>query len=107
MNIQEMMKQAKLMQQKMEELQARLSEQEVTGLAGGGMVKVVMTCRGDVREVAIDPAVINPVEKETLEDLVKAACNMARENADRMMTEGTAKLMSDMGLPANFELPKF
>lgn len=100
MNIQEMMKRAQVMQQKMNEMQEKLAETEVSGQSGGGMVRVVMTCRGEVRKVEISPEIINPQDKETLEDLVMAAMNMARENADVTMAEETRRMMEDMGLPA-------
>ncbi len=105
MNIQEMMKQAKVMQDKMAKMQEELAEQEVSGSAGGGMVNVTMTCKGEVRKVEISPDVINPADKETLEDLIMAAMNMARVNADTQMAEETQKLMGEMGLPAGMDLP--
>mgnify|MGYP000120121552 CR=1 FL=1 len=107
MNITDMMKQAKVMQQRMEELQAQLAITEVEGASGGGLVQVVMTCKGDVRSLKISPEIVNPAEIETLEDLVMAAVNMARQNADQTMAGETARMMESMGLPANFELPKF
>ena len=105
MNIQEMMKQAKVMQERMEQMQAQLAEREVTGTAGGGLVNVVMTCRGEVRRIALSPEIINPTDKETLEDLIMAAINMARANADQTLAEETQKMMSDLGLPAGMDMP--
>jgi DNA-binding YbaB/EbfC family protein len=105
MNIQEMMKQAKIMQQRMQEMQAKLGQMEVEGQAGGGMVSVVMTCRGEVRKVTIAPDAINPLEKEVLEDLVMAAVNLARENADNTLAGETRKMMQELGLPADAQLP--
>lgn len=107
MNIADMMKQAKVMQQRMEELQAQLAVTEVEGASGGGLVSVVMTCKGDVRSLKISPEIVNPADVETLEDLVMAAVNMARQNADSTMASETARMMDSMGLPSNFELPKF
>lgn len=105
MNIQEMMKQAQAMQKRMQEVQEQLGQMEVTGMAGGGLVSVTMTCRGEVRKVDIAPEVINVEDKETLEDLVKAACNAARTNADEMLAIETQRMMQEFGLPANFQLP--
>ena len=99
MNIQEMMKQAQIMQQRMQEMQEKLGIMEVQGQAGGGMVTVVMTCRGEVRSVTIAPEIINPQEKETLEDLVMAAMNLARRNADNTLAGETRRMMEEMGLP--------
>jgi DNA-binding YbaB/EbfC family protein len=105
MNIQEMMKQAKVMQDKMKEMQGKLADLEVTGQSGGGMIQVVMTCKGDIRGLTIAPEIIDPSDKETLEDLIKAAINNARVNADQRMGDETQRMMQDMGLPADMELP--
>lgn len=105
MNIQQMMKQAQLMQQRMQELQARLAVTEVSGASGGGLVKVVMTCKGDVRKLEIAPEIINPGDKETLEDLVMAAINNARQNADQRLADDTRSMMEEFGLPPGAQLP--
>lgn len=107
MNIQEMMKQAKVMQDKMQQMQEQLADLEVEAEAGAGLVKVTMTCKGEIRGLQISPDVIDPGEKETLEDLVKAAVNMARAKADEKMGEETQNLMQEMGLPSNMDLPGF
>ena len=107
MNIAEMMKQAKVMQERMETLQGELAVTEVEGASGGGLVRDLMTCKGDVRQLKISPEIVNPSDVETLEDLVMAAINMARANADKKMADETARMMEGMGLPSNFELPKF
>lgn len=99
MNIQQMMKKAQQMQQKMAALQDQLGEVEVQGSAGGGAVSVTMTCKGIMKNVVIDPSVINPAEKDMLEDLIKAACNDARSKADQKMADETQRAMSDMGIP--------
>jgi hypothetical protein len=105
MNIQQMMKQAQLMQQRMQELQARLAVTEVSGQSGGGLVQVVMTCKGDVRKLSIAPEIINPGDKETLEDLVMAAINSARQNADQRLADDTRAMMEEFGLPPGAQLP--
>lgn len=105
MNIQEMMKQAKVMQERMQQMQAELAEREVQGQAGGGMVNVTMTCRGEIRKLGIDPSIIDPNDKETLEDLVMAAVNMARQNADQTMADETSRMMQEMGLPTDMQIP--
>lgn len=105
MNIQQMMKQAQVMQQRMEEMQDRLGDTEVHGAAGGGAVSIIMTCKGQVRRVSISPEIINPDDRETLEDLVMAAVNMAKEQADATLAEETRKMMADMGMPAGMKLP--
>ena len=105
MNIQEMMKQAKVMQERMQQLQEELGEREVQGQSGGGMVNVTMTCRGEVRNLSIAQDIVNPNDKETLEDLVMAAVNMARQNADQTMATETQRMMQEMGLPTDMQLP--
>jgi DNA-binding YbaB/EbfC family protein len=105
MNIQQMMKQAQVMQQRMEEMQDRLGDTEVSGASGGGAVSIVMTCKGEVRRVSISPEIINPDDRETLEDLVMAAVNMAKQQADATLAEETRKMMAEMGMPAGMKLP--
>lgn len=98
-NIQQMMQKAQKMQKKMEALQEEMGGVEVHGSAGGGGIKMTMTCKGKVTALAIDPALINPAEKDMLEDLIIAACNDARARADQTMAEATQKAMNDMGIP--------
>ena len=98
-NMQQMMQKAQGMQKKMAALQEELAGVEVQGSAGGGLVQIVMTCKGQMRSLTIDPSLIVASEKEMLEDMVKAACNDARANADKKMAEETQKAMADMGLP--------
>lgn len=105
MNIQKMMQQAKDMQDKMAVIQDKLSDIIVEGSAGGGMVKVSMTCKGEPKSVTIDPSLMNPNEVEIVEDLVKAAFTDAKAKADQTMADETQKMMGDMGLPAGMQLP--
>lgn len=100
MNIQEMMKQAKVMQDKMQEMQEKLGDVEVHGTAGGDMVQVTSTCKGEVRKIEIADAMMDLNEKEVLEDLVKAALNDAKSKADQKLAEETQKMMGELGLPA-------
>lgn len=105
MNIQQIMQQAQVMKQKMAELQARLGNMVVTGEAGGGLVSIVMTCKGYADMVRIKPAAIDPADPSVLEDLVKVAINDGRRQADQLMADETRKMMEGMGLPGNFQLP--
>lgn len=104
-NMQQMMAKAQTMQKKMEEVQAKAGEIEVDGQSGGGMVKVVMSCKGEIRSVTLDPSVVIASDKDMLEDLIKAACNDAKAKADARMTEETQGAMGGMGLPPGFKLP--
>lgn len=98
-NIQQMMQKAQKMQQKMAELQEQMGGIEVQGTAGGGVVKVTITCKGVMTKIEIDPSLVTGSDKDMLEDLIKAACNDARAKADEKMAEGTKKAMDDMGIP--------
>ncbi|HEY1720500.1 MAG TPA: YbaB/EbfC family nucleoid-associated protein [Magnetospirillaceae bacterium] len=104
-NLGNLMKQAQQMQSRMGELQARLAEIEVGGAAGGGMVQVTVTGKGDVKRVKIDPALIKPEDVEVLEDLVVAACNDAKGKAEAMMSEEMQKLTGGLNLPPGMKLP--
>ena len=99
LNMASMMKKAQDMKQKMEELQKELGKEEVTGTSGAGLVTIVMTCKGAVKSLNIDPTLINKDDSEVMEDLIVAAMNDARQKADAKMSEETQKAMSDLGLP--------
>lgn len=106
-NLQNMIQQAQKMQTRMESLQKELGELEVEGSAGGGIVRVVISCRGEMKQVHIEQELINDGDKEMIEDLVKAANNDARTRADQRMAEETRKVMQEMGMPmgAGGQLP--
>ena len=99
MNIQKMMQQAQDMQFKLQEMQEKLKDIDIVGEAGGGLVKVTMSCIGLVRGIEIDPSIIDPNDKETLEDLITAALNNANEAKDARIKEETKKMMGGMELP--------
>ena len=104
-NLGEMMKQAQEMQAKMAEMQEQLSATEVTGSAGGGMVRVTMTGKNEARKLKIDPALINSAEAEVLEDLIVAAINDARVKAEAAASEKMSDLTGGLQLPPGFKLP--
>lgn len=105
MNIGQMMRQVSDMQSKMAEMQERLGGLEVQGQAGGGMVTVTMTGKAEMRKITIDAKLINPDDKEMLEDLIVAATNDAKAKADKMIAEETEKAMGGLKLPPGFKLP--
>lgn len=105
MNIQQMMKQAQALQSKMTELQSKLGEEIVIGQAGGGLVKVHASCKGELQKIELDPSVIDPSEKEMLEDLIVAAFKNAKDLADNKMAEGMKEISSSLGLPPNMNFP--
>ena len=92
------MKQAQAMQENLRKAQEELARIEVNGSAAGGLVKVVMTCRHDVKRVSIDPALLKD-EKEVLEDLVAAAMNDAVRKAEETTQQKMAGLTSGLGIP--------
>lgn len=99
-----MMKQAQQMQENMKKMQEKLAEVEVEGVAGAGMVKVLMTCRNDVRRVTIDPSLMSD-DKDMLEDLIAAAMNDAVRKAEATTQEKMAGFTAGLNLPPGFKLP--
>jgi DNA-binding YbaB/EbfC family protein len=103
-NIGQLMKQAQLMQENMRRMQESLASVEVEGQAGAGLVKVVMTCRHDVKRVSIDPSLVAE-DREMLEDLVAAAFNDAARRVEQTVAERLAGMTAGLGLPPGFKLP--
>lgn len=105
MNIQKMMKQAQEAQQKLATMQAKLEEEETEGSSGGGMVVVRMNGKFALRKIAIDKSIIDPNEKEMLEDLIVAAFNDAKQKVETSANEQMAKIAGGLGLPPGMKLP--
>ncbi len=105
MNINKLMKQAQAMQKKMEEMQEKVAQMEETGTAGGGMVSITVNGKGEMKKVTLDPAVVDPEDIETLEDLIIAAFNDAKGKIDATTGEEMAKVTSGMGLPPGMKMP--
>ncbi len=99
-----LMKQAQQMQENMKKMQEQLATVEVEGQSGAGMVKVVMTCRHDVKRVSIDPSLLAD-DKEMLEDLVAAAMNDAVRRVEATVQEKMSGFTSGLGLPPGMKLP--
>ncbi|MGB0129725.1 MAG: YbaB/EbfC family nucleoid-associated protein [Rhodocyclaceae bacterium] len=99
-----LMKQAQQMQENMKKAQEELAVTEVEGQSGAGLVKVVMTCKHDVRRVTIDPSLLAD-DKEMLEDLVAAAVNDAARRVDATVQEKMSGMTSGLQLPAGMKLP--
>jgi nucleoid-associated protein EbfC len=100
-----MMKQAKAMQEKMQDLQQELAEVEATGQSGGGLVSVTLKGQGELSALAIDSSLVNPDEKDMLEDLIVAAHADARRKLDQQIQEKTQSLTAGLQLPAGLKLP--
>ena len=99
-----LMKQAQAMQENMKRAQDELATTEVEGQSGAGLVKVLMTCKHDVKRVAIDPSLLAD-DKEMLEDLVAAAFNDAVRRAESVTQEKMGRLTAGMPLPPGMKLP--
>ncbi len=99
-----LMKQAQQMQDNMRKMQEQLATVEVEGQSGAGMVKVVMTCKHDVKRISIDPSLVGD-DKEMLEDLVAAAVNDAVRRVEATVQEKMGGLAAGMGLPPGMKLP--
>jgi nucleoid-associated protein EbfC len=99
-----LMKQAQQMQDNMKKMQDELALIEVEGQSGAGLVKVTMTCKNDVRRVAIDPSLLAD-DKDMLEDLVSAAFNDAVRKAEALTQEKMSGMTAGMPMPPGFKLP--
>ena len=99
-----LMKQAQTMQENMKQAQDAIAAMEVEGEAGGGMVKIVMTGRHDVKRVTIAPTLLSE-DKDMLEDLVAAAMNDAVRKVETASQQKMAGLTAGMPLPPGFKLP--
>jgi DNA-binding YbaB/EbfC family protein len=94
-----LMKQAAELKTKMEAMQAELDQLEVEGTAGGGMVTVRMSAKGELKGLRVDPSLMKPDEKEIVEDLVVAAHADARRKAEALVQERMKALTGGLPLP--------
>jgi DNA-binding YbaB/EbfC family protein len=99
-----MMKQVKDMQERMQRLQEELAAIEVTGSAGGGLVAVTLTGKGDMKGVKIDPSLLKPEEAEIVEDLIVAATSDAKTKVDARLQEKMAEVTGGLPLPPGMKL---
>ncbi|HSY88162.1 MAG TPA: YbaB/EbfC family nucleoid-associated protein [Verrucomicrobiae bacterium] len=104
-NLGQLMKQAQAMQSRMAEMQAELERVEMTGQAGGGMVKVTLNGKGEMRGLKIDPKLADPAEIEVLEDLIIAAAKDAKSKVDEYTATEMGKLTGGLPLPPGMKLP--
>jgi nucleoid-associated protein EbfC len=103
-NIGQLMKQAQMMQENMRRMQEQLATVEVEGQSGAGMVKVVMTCKHEVKRISIDPSLVGD-DREMLEDLVAAAVNDAARRVEQTVAEKMSGFTAGLGLPPGMKLP--
>jgi len=99
-----LMKQAQAMQENLKRAQDELAQLEVEGESGAGLVKIVMTCKHDVRRVSIDPSLLAE-DKDMLEDLVAAAFNDGLRRAEAVSGEKMGKLTAGMPMPPGMKFP--
>jgi DNA-binding YbaB/EbfC family protein len=99
-----MMKQAATLQAKMQEMQAELDHIEVEGTAGGGLVTVRLSAKGDMKSMSVDPSLLKPDEKEIVEDLVVAAHADAKRKAEAIMQDKMKALTGGLPLPPGLKL---
>lgn len=103
-NMFDIMKQAQQLQSRMQNLQAELETAEVEGRAGGGLVAVVMSGKGEVKKVAIDPSLMKEDEREVLEDLIVAASADAKAKAEALAAEKMKSVTGGLALPPGLGL---
>ena len=95
----DLMKQMQKMQASVEKMQEELASKTVEGSSGGGMVKVVANGKQEIIEIKIDPEVVDPKDVQMLEELILAAVNQARENAEKLQMEGLSGLTGGLPIP--------
>ena len=102
MNQQAMMKQAKLMQKKMQAIQDQLSVTNVDGTAGGGMVTATVTGDLRLRKITIDPEAVDPEDVEMLQDMIVAAVNQALDDAQELASKRMSAVTGGLNIPGLF-----
>ena len=100
-----MMKQAKQLQEKMQQVQEEIAAMSIDGAAGGGLVAVNTNGKGDLKSVRIDPSLLKPEEVEILEDLIVAAMSDARGKAEAAVAEKMQAMTGGLNLPPGMKLP--
>ena len=102
MNMNALMKQAQKMQKQMEETQAALAEQVIETTSGGGAVKISITGKKEIKEIKINPDVVDPDDVEMLEDLILSAVNEALRKVDDAQSSQMSKMTGGMNIPGLF-----
>ena len=104
-NLGQLMKQAQEMQEKMAEMQDSLVAIEIEGVAGAGLMTIVLNGKGAMQRLKIDPSLVKPEDAEILEDLIIAAHNDAKSKIEMRLQEETQKLMGGLPLPPGMKFP--
>jgi nucleoid-associated protein EbfC len=100
----DLMKQAQAMQAKMQEVQTELERLEVEGQSGGGLVRVTLTAKGQMKGISLDATLLKPEDKDMLEDLIVAAHDDARKKGERLMEERMKSLTAGLPIPPGLKL---
>lgn len=95
-------KQAQMMQERMQAIQEEVEKKSVTATAGGGVVTVTMSGKKEIEEIILKPEVVDPDDIETLQDLIMVAVNDAIKQADDMMNEGLSEITGGLNIPGLF-----
>ena len=98
-SINKLMKQAMKAQQQAQEVDAAMAARTVEASSGGGAVKVVATCKGQLKSIKIDPEAADPEDIESLEDMVRLAVNNAMEEGQKIQAEEMAKVTAGLNMP--------
>ena len=98
-SINKLMKQAMKAQQQAQEVDAAMADRTVESSSGGGAVKVVATCKGQLKSIKIDPEAADPEDIESLEDMVMLAVNNAMEEGQKIQAEEMAKVTAGLNMP--------
>ena len=105
MNINQIMKQAQMMQKKMEEMQADLATKEYTGISGGNMVEITIDGKGTMKKVHLAKEIVDPEDIEVLEDLILAAFNDAKKKQEEDSNDVMGGMMGGMKMPPGMKMP--
>jgi DNA-binding YbaB/EbfC family protein len=100
-----MMKQARQLQEKMQAMQDEVAAMEISGAAGGGLVRVVTNGKNEVKSLKVDPSLLKPEEAEIVEDLIVAALNDARVKAEAALAGKMQEMTGGLQLPPGMKLP--
>ncbi len=104
-NLTGLMKQAQQMQQKMQDMQAKLDATEIEGVSGAGLVRLILSGKGVLKSIKIDPKLADPTEVEMLEDLISAAHADAKTKLDNFTESEMKNATGGLNLPAGLKLP--
>jgi DNA-binding YbaB/EbfC family protein len=104
-NVNQIMKQAQMMQKKVAEMQEKMAITEYKGSSGGGMVNVTINGKSEIVSLKIDPSIVNVDEVEMIEDLIIAAFNEAKKKSDAESEGSMSGMLGGMGLPPGFKMP--